>query len=439
MRMYDIILKKKYNKGPLTDLEIQFFIDGFTDGSIPDYQASALLMAICCNGMTEKETFKLTEAMLNSGDVIDLSSIKGIKVDKHSTGGVADSTSLALAPILACLGLKVPKMSGRGLGFSGGTVDKLESIPNFNTSLTEERFAEVVNECGCAIIGQTSEVAPADKKMYALRDVTGTVDSMPLIASSIMSKKLASGADIILLDVKFGSGAFMKTEEDAITLAELMVKIGENAGKRVGALITSMQQPLGNRAGNSLEIINIIELLKGVKSKLYHEVVEVATKLLLLSGKVNDDHEAEAQIQKVIDNGEAFDRFVTMVDLQGGDSSYILKPEKFEMGTVFEIKATENGYVSKIDTEQLGNACVDLGGGRLQKTDVIDNAVGIEMMCSLGDKVSEGDVIVKIYHSNNGLAQATKLIQNAFTYSSKLPEKYKIASAYVDKNGVVLY
>ncbi len=439
MRMYDIILKKKYNKEPLSDAEIQFFIDGFTDGTIPDYQASALLMAICCNGMIERETFKLTEAMLNSGDVIDLSSIKGIKVDKHSTGGVADSTSLALAPILACLGLMVPKMSGRGLGFSGGTVDKLESIPNFNTSLTEERFAEVVNQCGCAIIGQTSDVAPADKKIYGLRDVTGTVDCMPLIASSIMSKKLASGADMILLDVKFGSGAFMKTEEDAITLATLMVKIGENAGKRVGALITSMQQPLGNRAGNSLEVLNIIELLKGVKTRLYQEVVEVAVKLLLLSRVETSEHQAELAIEKVIESGEAFERFVSMVELQGGDTSYILNSEKFEIGELFEIYATESGYISKIDTEQLGNACVDLGGGRLQKTDIIDNAVGIEMTCSLGDLVKKGDVIVKIFHNQRGLKQATSLIQNAFTYSENAPAPYKMASAYVDINGVKKY
>ncbi|MEG2117431.1 MAG: thymidine phosphorylase, partial [Clostridia bacterium] len=283
-----------------------------------------------------------------SGDVIDLSSIKGLKVDKHSTGGVADSTSLALAPILACAGLQVAKMSGRGLGFSGGTIDKLESIPGFNTSLSEERFAEVVNEVGCSIIGQTTDVAPADKKIYALRDVTGTVDCMPLIASSIMSKKLASGSDVILLDVKFGSGAFMKNVDDAIALAELMVKIGENAGKTVGALITSMQQPLGDKAGNSLEILSVIDLLKGEKSRLLTEVTEVAVKLILLSKFAKDERQAEEMVEKAISSGEAFKRFVKMVELHGGDTSYILNPEKFELGKIAPIYAKASGYISKI-------------------------------------------------------------------------------------------
>ncbi len=439
MRMYDIILKKRYNKESLKKEEIDFFVKGYTDGSIPDYQVSALLMAICCNGMTEEETFALTDAMLHSGDIIDLSAIKGVKVDKHSTGGVGDSTSLALAPILACLGLKVPKMSGRGLGFSGGTIDKLESIPNFDVSLSEQRFQQVVNECGCSIIGQTSDVAPADKKIYALRDVTGTVDCMPLIASSIMSKKLASGADIILLDVKFGSGAFMKTEEEAITLASLMVKIGENAGKRVGALITSMEEPLGDRAGNSLEILNIVELLKGVPSRLRNEVTEVAVKLLMLGNVATTEKQAEDMVNNVIKSGEAFAKFVEMVKLHGGDTSYIVDTSKFTLGEIKEVKAKESGYISKIDTESLGNACVVLGGGRLQKTDIIDNAVGIEMKARLGSLVERGDTLVAIYHNNKGLTEAETMIANAFTITAEAPEKAKIAAAYVDINGVYRY
>lgn len=439
MRMYDIILKKRYNKEELSDAEIDFFVSGFTKGSIPDYQASALLMAICINGMSERETFKLTDAMLKSGDIIDLSTITGIKVDKHSTGGVADTTSLALAPILACLDLKVAKMSGRGLGFSGGTIDKLESIPNFNTSLSETSFADVVNAVGCSIIGQTTEVAPADKKLYALRDVTGTVDCMPLIASSIMSKKLASGADVILLDVKFGSGAFMKNVDDACELAELMVKIGENAGKTMGALITSMQQPLGDRAGNSLEILNVIELLQGVKSRLLTEVTEVAVKLLLLSKVTDSETHAEEMVEKVIASGEAFKRFIKMVELQGGDTSFILHKEKFELGKITPIYAKTSGYVFSINTEALGNAIVFLGGGREQKTDVIDNSVGIHMKTSIGEYVEKGQVLVDVYHNEKGLESALELINSAFEILAEQPPKFKIAEAYVDKNGVVRY
>lgn len=438
MRMYDIIYKKRM-KGELSPEEIDFFVKGYTNGEIPDYQAAALLMAICINDMSEKETFALTDSMLHSGDVIDLSKIKGIKVDKHSTGGVGDSTSLALAPILASLGLKVPKMSGRGLGFSGGTIDKLESIPGFDTSLSEERFAEVVNSCGCSIIGQTAEVAPADKKLYALRDVTATVDKIPLIASSIMSKKLASGADVILLDVKYGSGAFMKTVEDAITLSEVMVKIGEKAGKRVGALITSMEQPLGVRAGNSLEILNVIELLKGVPSRLHDEVKLVAIKLLILSKYATNEETASKMVDYVISSGKAFDTFVEMVKLHGGDASYITHSEKFKLGKIKTIKAKESGYISFIDTESLGTAIVYLGGGRIQKSDAIDNSVGICMKVSLGDYVKENDPLVDIYYNEKGLPEAQQLIEKAFAFSDNKPPHHKIAAAFVDVNGVSQY
>ena len=298
MTILDIIEKKKI-KQELSVEEINYFVEGFTKGEIPDYQASALLMAILLNGMTDGETFALTDAMLRSGDIVDMSSLGGTVVDKHSTGGIGDSTTLALAPILACCGVYVVKMSGRGLGFTGGTIDKLESIPGFDTALPEDEFFGVVKKVGCAVIGQTANLAPADKKIYALRDVTGTVNAIPLICSSIMSKKLASGADTILLDVKYGSGAFMPTPESALELAEKMVAIGTLAGKRIGALITDMQQPLSDHVGNSLEIVGIIDVLNGKKNRLYYEIREVAVKLLALTGKY-DEKSAEQAFQRAI-------------------------------------------------------------------------------------------------------------------------------------------
>lgn len=438
MRMYDIIYKKRMNE-ELSNEEIYFFVDGFTKGEIPDYQASALLMAICINGMNERETFTLTDAMLKSGDVIDLSRINGIKVDKHSTGGVGDSTSLALAPILGSLGLKVAKMSGRGLGFSGGTLDKLESIPGFDISISEDKFVETVNACGCSIIGQTTEVAPADKKIYALRDVTATIDKIPLIASSIMSKKLASGADVILLDVKFGSGAFMKTVDDAIELAETMVKIGKNAGKKVGACITSMEQPLGMMAGNSLEIVNIIKLLHEEKSRLYEEVKEVCIRLLLLSKYATNEETAAKMVDYAITSGQAFETFRKMVKLQGGDVSYIDHPEKFMLGKIKTVKAKKEGYVAKIDTEKVGTAVVMLGGGRIKKTDSIDDSVGIGMRVSLGDYVKTGDALVDIYFGEKGWDGAMPYLETAFTISEEKQPVPKITAAYVDANGVTRY
>ena len=437
MTIIDIIEKKK-NKQELTTEEINFFVNGFTDGSIPDYQISSLLMAIVLNGMTDNETFAMTNAMLHSGDIVDMSALGGIVVDKHSTGGIGDSTTLALAPILACCGVYVAKMSGRGLGFTGGTIDKLESIPHFDTALSEEEFFNVVKRVGCAVIGQTANLAPADKKFYALRDVTGTVNSIPLICASIMSKKLASGSDTILLDVKYGSGAFMPDPESALELAKKMVAIGTLAGKRIGALITDMQQPLSDHVGNSLEIIGIVDVLKGKKNRLYYEIKEVALRLLALTGKYTLKT-AEVAFEQAIDSGKALMKFAEMVEAQHGDSSYILHPEKFEIGKKDVVVAESDGYVTHMVAADIGRAVTHLGGGRMQKTDVIDFSVGVIMKVQLGSKVKKGDVLCEVYHNGKGLEEAKRLIANAITIGkNKIPE-HKIAYAYVHKDGVELY
>ncbi|MFI3163163.1 MAG: thymidine phosphorylase [Bacillota bacterium] len=438
MNMYEIIEKKK-NGQELTTEEIQYFVSGYTAGDIPDYQASALLMAIWFEKMNRRETFDLTRAMTYSGDVIDLSSIKQLKVDKHSTGGVGDSTSLALAPILGALGLKVAKMSGRGLGFSGGTLDKLESIPGVDISVSEEDFIEIVNRVGCAIIGQTSEIVPADKLLYRLRDVTATVDCMPLIASSIMSKKIASGSDVILLDVKYGSGAFMKTPDDAVTLAKLMVDIGEDAGRKMGALITSMDQPLSNHCGNTLEILGILEVLSGGKSRLYSEITLVCSKLLILSGKAENEAVAKTLIDEVIASGKALDKFYEMVAALGGNVEYLKNPSMFEIGKTVDILAKADGYISEINTASIGISIVALGGGREKKEDEIINSVGVIMNCEIGSCVKKGDVLLTIYHEEKGLARACELCENAFVISENKPADHKIAVAYVDKDGVFMY
>ena len=437
MTILDIIEKKKI-KAELTTEEINFFVEGFTNGTIPDYQASSLLMAIVLNGMTDRETFDLTNAMLHSGDIVDMSHLGGTVVDKHSTGGIGDSTTLALAPILACCGVYVAKMSGRGLGFTGGTIDKLESIPGFNTSLTEEQFFDVVKRVGCAVIGQTANLAPADKKLYALRDVTGTVNSIPLICGSIMSKKLASGSDTILLDVKYGSGAFMPTPEQALELAQKMVQIGTLAGKRIGALITDMEQPLSDYVGNTLEVLGILEVLGGKQNRLYREIKEVAVRLLVLTGKF-DAKQAENAFQDAIDSGKALAKLAEMVQAQGGDASYILHPEKFVLGTEEVILASEYGYVDKIIAADIGRACTHLGGGRMTKEDVIDFSVGVVMNVELGSKVCKGDVLCRIYHNGKGVEQARQLLVNAIHIGDEPICTHKIAYAYVDKNGVELY
>lgn len=437
MTMLDIIENKK-NKRELSTEEIRFFVDGFTNGQIPDYQASSLLMAIVLNGMTDRETFDLTDAMLNSGDVVDMSRLGGIVVDKHSTGGIGDSTTLALAPILACCGVYVAKMSGRGLGFTGGTIDKLESIPHFDTALSEEEFFQVVKRVGCAVIGQTANLAPADKKIYALRDVTGTVNAIPLICSSIMSKKLASGADTILLDVKYGSGAFMPTPESALELAEKMVAIGTLAGKRIGALITDMQQPLSDHVGNSLEIVGIIDVLNGKKNRLYYEIREVAVKLLVLTEKYNENS-AEKAFQNAIDSGKALKKFAEMVEAQHGDDSYILYPEKFELGKKDTVSSSRDGYVTGMIAADIGRAVTHLGGGRMQKSEEIDFSVGVVMKVAIGSKVKKGDVLCEVYHNGKGLEEAKRLIENAVEIGDIRPCEHKIAYAYVDKNGTTIY
>lgn len=419
MRMYDLIVKKKHGE-ELTTEEIQYMIRGFTDGSIPDYQMSAMTMAICFTGMTKRETVDLTLAIRDSGDVLDLSGIHGIKVDKHSTGGVGDKTSLALTPIIAALGIPVAKMSGRGLGHTGGTIDKLECFPGFTTGISEETFIKNVNEIKIAIAGQTANLAPADKKLYALRDVTGTVDNMSLIASSIMSKKLASGSDAIVLDVKTGNGAFMKEFKDSVALAEEMVSIGNLAGKKTAAVITDMDQPLGYAVGNSLEVIEAIETLRGNGPKDFKQVVFTLGSLMLqLAGKAESDTDAIAKIESVIADGSALDKLAAFITAQGGDADYVYHPEKFPK-TVFEknVLAEKKGYVKRILAEDIGIACMTLGGGRETKESEIDLSVGIILHKKNADKIKTGDVLATIYGNDAAkVEKAVSMVTNAYEIS----------------------
>lgn len=398
MRMYDLINKKKKGEA-LTKEEIEFMITGYTNGEIPDYQMSAMMMAICFQGMNDEETLNLTLAMRDSGDVLDLSEIEGIKVDKHSTGGVGDKTSLVLAPMVAALGIPVAKMSGRGLGHTGGTIDKLECFPGFSTSLTEEQFYQNVNQVKMAIMGQTANLAPADKKLYALRDVTATVDQLSLIASSIMSKKLAAGADAIVLDVKTGNGAFMKTEEDAVALAKEMVKIGKNAGKKMAAVVTDMDQPLGNAVGNVLEVKEAILALNGLGPKDFMEVVyALGTQMVLFAEKAKTEEEARTMLEETIKNKTALDKFAEFVEAQGGEKRFVYQPEILpRAGIVMEVINTEEGYVSKIKAEEIGLASLVLGGGRATKESKIDLTVGVLLNKKRGDKVKMGDVLATIF------------------------------------------
>ena len=378
MRMYDLILKKRQGK-PLTKDEIQWMIREYTDGRIPDYQMSALLMAICFQGLDKEETYELTMAMARSGEMLDLSQIQGIKVDKHSTGGVGDKTSLALTPIVASLGIPVAKMSGRGLGHTGGTIDKLESIPGFSTQLEDDAFEEQVNSIGISIMGQTKDLAPADKLLYALRDVTATVDQISLIASSIMSKKLAAGADAILLDVKTGSGAFMKGESDAIQLAKEMVEIGKSAGRKMTAVITNMDEPLGMAVGNILEVKEAIDTLKGNGPDDFVELIEtLASHMLILGGAAKDFDEGLMRVRESIQSGKALDKFKQFVAAQGGDTKYIDHPELFEQADIIEeIRSEQDGFVGSIDAQEMGICSLILGGGRETKESVIDPTVGL--------------------------------------------------------------
>lgn len=407
MRMYDLILKKKQG-GELSTDEIRYMIEDFTEGSIPDYQMSAMTMAICFRGMTPRETVDLTLAMRDSGDVLDLSGIKGVKVDKHSTGGVGDKTSLALTPIIAALGVPVAKMSGRGLGHTGGTIDKLECFDGFTTALSEEQFAGNVNTIGIAIAGQTANLAPADKKLYALRDVTATVDQMSLIASSIMSKKLASGSDAIVLDVKTGNGAFMKKLEDSRALAKEMVSIGTMAGKKTVAVITDMDQPLGRAVGNSLEVREAIDTLRGEGPADFKEVVfALGSQMLMLAGRAADEKEARALMEGVIEDGSALDKFAQFVRAQGGDAAPVYDTSLLPVaGKTLEVTAKESGYVHRILAEDIGIACMTLGGGRETKESAIDLSVGIILEKKNGDAVSDGEVLATIYGNDDAKMQA---------------------------------
>ena len=398
MRAVDLILKKR-NGNKLNKEEIDFMVSGYTNGDIPDYQMSAFLMAIYFEGMDDEEAALLTDSMLHSGEILDLSSISGIKVDKHSTGGVGDKTSLVVAPIVASLGIKVAKMSGRGLGHTGGTIDKLESIPGYNTSISIDEFISQVEEIGISIIGQTKNLAPADKKLYALRDVTGTVESIPLIASSIMSKKLASGADAIVLDVKVGSGAFMKDLESARHLARLMVEIGKKAGKKVVAILTNMDEPLGYAVGNNLEVIEAINTLNGKGPKDFTELCLIASAELIVAANLASDIDEGVKLaKKQIDNKKALDKFADLVRAQGGDESYIYHPDKFaKASNIIEVKSTKAGYVVSIDALQIGNAAMQLGAGRKSLDDKINHRVGVVLNKKVGDKVEAGDTLAYIH------------------------------------------
>ena len=421
MRMVDVIVKKR-NGLELSEEEIRFFIEGFTSGDIPSYQASSLAMAILFKGMNKKEIGILTDAMLHSGETIDLSSIEGIKVDKHSTGGVGDKTSLVLGPLVAACGVKLAKMSGRGLGHTGGTLDKLESIPGCKIGLSREEFINQVNKYGLAIVGQTGNLVPADKKLYALRDVTGTVESIPLIASSIMSKKLASGSDTILLDVKFGSGAFMKDIDQARLLARTMVDIGDHLHRDTRAILTDMDQPLGLAIGNSLEVIEAINTLNGKgPSDLVELCLGAGAIMLMQAKKTSSIEEGRKLLQEKIDNKEALEKLCDLVRAQGGDESYIRDPSKFEKAKyIIAIKAENEGYVKQINALEIGDSAMRLGAGRATYDDVIDPSSGIVLSKKVGDKVNVGDVLCTVYTNKEDNASILKDIHDSFKLSNDI-------------------
>lgn len=434
MRMYDII-KNKRDGGKLSKEEIDFFVKGYTAGEIPDYQASALCMAIYFRGMDDEETTNLTLAIAASGDKVDLSGINGVKVDKHSTGGVGDKTSLIIAPIVASYGVKVAKMSGRGLGHTGGTIDKLEAIDGYQTSIDKKEFFRIVNEVGVSIIGQSGNLAPADKKLYALRDVTATVDSLPLIVSSIMGKKLAAGADCILLDVKTGSGGFMKTLEDSTKLAKSMVEIGHLAGKKVIALITDMDVPLGKAIGNSLEVIEAVETLRGEGPEDLTEIcIDIAANMLYMTGK-GTVKECEALAKKAIADGSALQTLVKMVHAQGGNEKLLLDTSLFKKAAYdYDVKAPRTGYIEHVDTESYGMASLALGAGRAKKEDPIDYSAGITLEKKTGDFVKEGDVIA-VLHTNKpeSVKEAEERILKATEISSEPVEKKPIILGRIER------
>lgn len=418
MRMVDMISKKRDGYA-LSSEEIKFIIDGYTKGEIPDYQMSSLAMAIYFQDMTDEERAALTMAMVESGDQIDLSNIEGIKVDKHSTGGVGDTTTLVLAPLVAALGIPVAKMSGRGLGHTGGTIDKLESVEGFHVEISEDEFIQLVNEAKIAVIGQTGNLTPADKKIYALRDVTGTVNSIPLIASSIMSKKIAAGADAIVLDVKTGKGAFMQTVEDAEALAHAMVKIGNQVGRQTMAIISDMNQPLGRAIGNALELKEAIDTLKGQGPEdLTELVLTLGAQMVVLAQKAETLEDARAQLQSVIDNGAAVEKFKTFLSNQGGDASVVDDPSKLPTAKyIFELPAKQSGVVSEMVANEIGIASMMLGAGRQTKEDDIDLAVGLVLHKKIGDNVSEGESLLTIYANQEDVAAVKQKLYENITIS----------------------
>ena len=423
MRMYDIIQHKRDNK-ELSGEEIQFFVEEYTAGNIPDYQAAALAMAIFFNGMTPEETAALTLTMAHSGDVMDLSPIKGVKVDKHSTGGVGDKTSLVLGPMVAALGVPVAKMSGRGLGHTGGTIDKLESFPGFQTGIPEQEFFDNVNKIGIAIAGQTGNLAPADKKLYALRDVTATVESIPLIASSIMSKKIAAGADVIVLDVKVGSGAFMKDEESAVKLADTMVRIGDNVGKKTMAVVSDMDEPLGYAVGNALEVKEAIDTLAGNGPQdLYELCLELGSHMVAGAGKAQNCAEAKEMLSGTIKDGSALRKLAELVEAQGGNPEAVYDTELLPKASIeYEYRADTEGYVSRIVCDIVGTSAMVLGGGRENKDSVIDLSVGIVLEAKKGAYVHKGDVLARFYaNDENKLSDAVKRFADAYVIEDTKP------------------
>lgn len=436
MRMVDIIMKKR-DGGSLTKEEINFFINGYCKNEIPDYQVSALLMAIKFVGMSRTEIFDLTEAMLHSGEIVDLSSINGVKVDKHSTGGVGDKTSLVIGPLVASCGAKLAKMSGRGLGHTGGTLDKLESIPNFKIALSDEEFFSTVNEVGMAIISQNNNLVLADKKMYALRDVTATVDSIPLIASSIMSKKLASGSDAILLDVKYGEGAFMKTKKDAYDLAKLLVEIGTRFNKDTRAEITNMNEPLGMAVGNSLEVIEAINTLKGHGPKDLTEICLHSASTMLLQAKLfKTREEALQKLQENITNGKAFEVFCKFVEKQHGDVSYIKDISLFPKAKhTYEVRATISGTVKQVKALEIGTISMILGAGRKEKDDAIDMASGIVLNKKVGDKVVSGELLCTLYTEHDDYMEIVDRLRDAFVIDpTNKKVKLQLIAAEISKD-----
>jgi pyrimidine-nucleoside phosphorylase len=430
------VIRKKRDGVELSAAEIEGLVNAYTNGEIPDYQVSAWLMAVVLKGMTRPETAALTDAMLHSGDVLDLSSLPAKKVDKHSTGGVGDKTSLVLAPLAAAAGLVVPMISGRGLGHTGGTLDKLEAIPGFNVNLPVADFRRVLATCGCCMIGQTAEIAPADRKLYALRDVTGTVESPYLICASIMSKKLAEGIDALVLDVKTGSGAFMKNEKDAAFLAELMVETGERMGKQVVALITDMDQPLGNMIGNALEVIECVEILQGKGPDDLRELcLELAGWMLYLGGASPTVAEGKQQSAKLISSGQALEKFRQMVELQGGDPSVIDDPRRLPQAQhTVQIAGTKAGYIASMQCEQIGTACVILGGGRERKEDSVDPSVGIVLHKKVGDRIAVGEPLATIhYNSEAKAARAQQLIEASCEIAQTAPAKRPLVHRIIGK------